>query len=352
MRWSALKYALPFGLYIGALRSFSHTGFTIWFPILFAFALLPLLELFIKPDNSNLTQQEENAASQNHVYDWLLYLIVPLQYTALFLFLFSMQEQLTIPDRIGRIMVMGLICGIFGINAGHELGHRVNKTEQFLARCLLLTSLYMNFFIEHNRGHHKYVGTPEDPSTARLNEPLYLFWFRSVTGVYLRAWSIASQDQKNNKNTFLSNEMLHYQFIEIVFCLLIGFYFGWAILGYFLASALVGILLLETVNYIEHYGLMRKPLGDGKFERAMPEHSWNSDHVAGRLMLFELSRHSDHHFLASRKYQLLRHHENSPQLPTGYPGSMILAAIPPLWFRVMNKKIKEHQWQASASLQS
>jgi alkane 1-monooxygenase len=122
---------------------------------------------------------------------------------------------------------------------------------------------------------------------------------------------------------------------------MIWYFFGGLVTIYFLAAALIGILLLETVNYIEHYGLQRKQIAEGKYERALPVHSWNSDHVIGRIMLFELSRHSDHHYLASRKYQVLRHHDNSPQMPTGYPGMIILSLLPPLWFYVMNKRIKK-----------
>jgi alkane 1-monooxygenase len=118
----------------------------------------------------------------------------------------------------------------------------------------------------------------------------------------------------------------------------------------FLGAAFMGMLMLETVNYIEHYGLQRKLGASGQYERAMPHHSWNSDHVVGRLMLFELSRHSDHHYLASRKYQVLRHHDNAPQMPTGYPGMMLLALVPPLWFSIMHKKIKE--WQQAHEVAS
>lgn len=137
--------------------------------------------------------------------------------------------------------------------------------------------------------------------------------------------------------------MFQFTLIQILFLALIFFMFSWLVLIYFLAAAMIGILLLETVNYIEHYGLQRKATGDGKYERAMPAHSWNSDHVIGRLMLFELSRHSDHHYLASRKYQVLRHHDDSPQMPTGYPGMMILSLFPPAWFYVMNRRIKQLQ---------
>lgn len=240
---------------------------------------------------------------------------------------------------------MGLLCGTFGINVAHELGHRVNKFEQILAKALLATSLYIHFFIEHNKGHHKNVATPEDPSSARYNEPVYTFYFRTIILSYISAWKIANSDcSKKNLSPFsIQNEMIQAHFIQIVLIGIIYFFFGWLICLYFIAAAFIGIALLETVNYIEHYGLQRKQTDAGKYERTMPRHSWNSNHTLGRIMLFELSRHSDHHYQSSRKYQILKHHEDAPQLPTGYPGSMILAMIPPLWFFVMNKKVKALQ---------
>jgi alkane 1-monooxygenase len=201
----------------------------------------------------------------------------------------------------------------------------------------------MHFFTEHNKGHHKRVATPEDPSSARYGEPVYIFYFRTIIFSYLSAWHIANDElKKKGKPVFsLQNEMIQFHLIQIAFVATIFLLFSWLVTIYFLAAAMIGILLLETVNYIEHYGLQSKPTGDGKYERAMPEHSWNSDHVIGRLMLFELSRHSDHHYLASRKYQVLRHHDNAPQMPTGYPGMMILSLLPPAWFYVMNRRIKK-----------
>jgi alkane 1-monooxygenase len=200
----------------------------------------------------------------------------------------------------------------------------------------------MHFFIEHNKGHHKRVATPEDPSSARLGEPLYLFWIRSIVNSYRSAWHIAAKDQQKKGRPALSlrNEMIQFHAIQIGFVLAIGMALGWTVAILFIAAAFIGILLLETVNYIEHYGLQRKQIAEGKWERAMPEHSWNSNHVIGRVMLFELSRHSDHHYLASRKYQVLRHHDHSPQMPTGYPGMMLLALVPPVWFWVMNQKVR------------
>ena len=238
---------------------------------------------------------------------------------------------------------MGLLCGTFGINVGHELGHRISRFEQILAKALLLTSLYMHFFLEHNKGHHKNVATPEDPSSARLWEPVYAFYFRTVFYSYLSAWKIANTDTLKKGEAVFSiyNEMIRMQILQLAFLALIIFVFGWLVALYFLAAAAIGILLLETVNYIEHYGLSRQPASTGRYERAMPQHSWNSDHIMGRIMLFELSRHSDHHYLASRKYQLLRHHDNAPQMPTGYPGMMILSLLPPAWFVIMHKQMRK-----------
>jgi alkane 1-monooxygenase len=346
MNIRAFKYLSPIIIYIGAFWSFSTTGWQIWLPMIWAWMIIPLAELFIKPVPANMNAAEEELAKKDKTYDFLLYLIVILQYSLLIKFLIAMKEDvMTWQDVTGRICVMGLLCGTFGINVGHELGHRVNKFEQTLAKALLLTSLYMHFFTEHNKGHHKRVATPDDPSSARYGEPVYTFYFRTIIFSYISAWHIANEEVKKERKPvfFLHNEMIQFHIIQIIFLAAIFFTFNWLVLLYFMAAAFIGILLLETVNYIEHYGLQRKPTSDGKYERAMPEHSWNSDHVIGRLMLFELSRHSDHHYLASRKYQVLRHHDNAPQMPTGYPGMMILSLIPPVWFYVMNKRIKSLQ---------
>jgi len=347
----AFKYLSPCLIYYGAITSFLSQGWLVWTPLVYAWVIIPLLELCIKPDPTNLSEAEEEIAKHNKVYDYLLYLVVPLQYVALCLFLYSVTyvAQPAV-DIAGKTAVMGLLCGTFGINVGHELGHRINRFEQFLAKALLLTSLYMHFYIEHNRGHHRRVATPEDPSSARYGEWLYAFWIRSIVFSYLSAWEIAAREQKKKgKPVFsLQNEMILFQFIQLLLIVAIVFFFGWMTALLFVAAAVQGILLLETVNYIEHYGLQRKELVAGKYERAMPEHSWNSNHVIGRVMLFELSRHSDHHYLASRKYQVLRHHDNSPQMPTGYPGMMILSFFPPAWFKVMNTRIKKLQHEAAA----
>jgi alkane 1-monooxygenase len=343
MRSRYFKYASPLLIYAGAFHAFHSTGWTVWIPLLYAFVFIPALELFIKPDVKNLSKEEEDLAKNDRIYDYLLYLVVPLQFIALFNFLnvISHQSHSGI-DLAGKVAVMGLLCGVFGINVAHELGHRVNRFEQTLAKMLLMTSLYMHFFIEHNKGHHKNVATKEDPSSARLGEMIYAFYLRSVWYSYLSAWKIAGMEAVKKGHAFFSfhNQMLQFQLIQLAFLLTIFFIFGGSATILFIAAAIIGFLLLETVNYIEHYGLSRRSSAPGKYERALPHHSWNSDHVIGRVMLFELSRHSDHHYLASRKYQVLRHHDESPQMPTGYPGMMLLSLVPPLWFMVMNKRIR------------
>ena len=341
------KYASPFIIFVLAYLSFIGKGWMTFLPVYWAYLIIPILELLIKPDETNLEAAEEEMAKNDRVYDYLLYLIVPLLYASIIFFLFSLKEDgLTTADLIGRTLTMGLLLGAFGINVAHELGHRVKRFEKFLAKILLLPSLYMHFIIEHNRGHHKKVGTREDPATSRENESVFSFYLRTIVEGYKNAWQIANNDVRKKGNNLLSlnNEMFVYTILQTAFIVLVFAVFGWKIGLWYLVAAAGGISLLETVNYIEHYGLVRKEIEPGKFERAMPHHSWNSSHVMGRLMLFELSRHSDHHYMASRKYQILRHHDKSPQMPTGYPGMMILSLVPPLFFYVMRKQMKKYNF--------
>lgn len=325
--------------------------FSLWSADAFSFSALvilfvffPILELFLKPNQANLSAWEEEMVLKDKTYDIILYLLVPMQYSILVYFLFQMQLDLELHARIAMIISMGISCGVIGINAAHELGHRNTKFEQTLSKLLLLTSLYMHFFIEHNRGHHKHVSTDEDPASSKYGESVYAFWLRSILFSYLSAWKLEKERLALQKKPFwsLQNEMIRFQLIQLFFLASITLAFNWSTTLYFIAAAIFGIILLETVNYIEHYGLRRK-IKNGKHERTMPIHSWNSNHLLGRLVLLELSRHSDHHYIASRKYQILRHHDASPQMPTGYPGMMILSLFPPLWFKVMHKKINNYK---------
>lgn len=336
-----LKYIAAFTLPLVAFVSLTQSGWLSYLAIFYGFGLIPLLELFITPNAKNLAAAEEEVVKEDRFFDFLIYAIVPVQYALLVFFLFRISAQNDLVTQLGYIFSFGLMCGVLGINVGHELGHRSKKSEQNMAKALLLTSMYMHFFIEHNRGHHKNVSTKSDPATSRLNEPIYLFWPRTIIFSFLSAWKLEAKRLKGKNMSVLSfeNEMIRYQLIQLVFLIIIAVLFGPIATVAFLGSALFGILLLETVNYIEHYGLSRQMQPSGLYERVKSTHSWNSNHILGRMMLFELSRHSDHHYIASRKYQILRHHDDSPQMPTGYPGMMLLSLIPPLWFSVMNPRI-------------
>lgn len=334
------RYLLAYVLPVLVLLGFWLQGFWLFVPILYLYGLLPLLELALPASTDNLSEEHEREIAANPLFDWLLYLAVPVQYAVLISFLFVV-PTLGGAELVGAVISMGLMCGSFGINIGHELGHRTKPVEQLMAKALLLTSLNTHFFIEHNRGHHRRVATDADPASARLGETLYRFWWRSMRDGYRSAWVLEAErlEKREQKSFSLHNQMLLFQLVQAAFVLLIALAFGLKAALCFTLAALLGILLLETINYIEHYGLRRQRLENGRYERVMPLHSWNSNHLIGRMTLFELSRHSDHHFRASRKYPVLRHHKDSPQMPTGYPGMMLLACIPPLWFRVMHPRL-------------
>ncbi len=339
----ALVYLLSFVLFGSTWLGFQLGGWWSFLPLGIAFGLIPLLELFLKPDAENASGSTLNLRLKNGLYDGLLYACVPLHFGFMLYYLFLMKGASNTSglSLAGYTVSMAILNGVFGINVAHELGHRTRPFERFLAQALLSSTLYAHFYIEHNRGHHKHVGSALDPATARLNEWLYTFWIRSIVGSYVSAWKLEAERLKRFKKGVLSaqNAMLWYSLISLGMLFGIGLWGGWWSLLGFLLSALGGILLLETVNYIEHYGLMRQKVGPNRYENVRPVHSWNSNHRIGRWFLFELSRHSDHHHQPHKKYQTLAHHEDSPQLPTGYPGMMLLSLLPPLFFWVMNRRL-------------
>ncbi len=337
-----LKYLSVFSLPFTMAIALSFAGWWSYLPFVYVFGLIPSIELFLKPQPKNLSAAEEAIAKEDRFFDWLIYLTIPAQLCFLVWYLFTLHTgTFETYEYVGLVLSMGIMCGVFGINVGHELGHRTRTHEVTLAKVALATSLYMHFYIEHNRGHHKRVATHDDPATARFGENIFFFWMRSITFSFLSAWDIEATRLKKKKKPWLSihNEMLQFMLIQAGMLVAIALVFSIQTMVFFALAALVGILLLETVNYIEHYGLQRKMKDNGRFERTSPHHSWNSNHVIGRLMLFELSRHSDHHYEASRKYQILRHHDESPQMPTGYPGMMVMALLPPVWFYVMHQQL-------------
>ena len=336
-----LKYLSILALPLTVFVSFNSSGVLTFLPVFVFFGLVPLLEMAFQPDAKNLDERERELAANDKYYDFLLYLMLPIQWGFLFYFFLTISETTATLDLAGKIVSMGIMCGVIGINLGHELGHRLSKVEQLIGEVLLLSSLENHFLPYHNRGHHYNVGTPNDPATARKNELLFIFWFRSQIGSYFQAWQIEKERLSIQKLSFwhYTNRMIIYTLLHIALLSSIFFIFDFKVLVAFVFAAVIGILLLETVNYIEHYGLVRQQKENGTYERVRRWHSWNSNHVLGRIVLFELSRHSDHHYKADRPYQLLESHEESPTMPTGYPGMMLMAVVPPLFFKVMNSRV-------------
>jgi len=341
--WKNLKYLGAYLVPYGALLGLYRQGLWVWSVVGIAFVLIPVLELILPYSKANPAPEEEEELKNRRFFDVLLYLHVPLIYGILFYYLYKVRAGVFTPAELaGATLSVGVVLGAMGINIAHELGHRNTAFERVLAKLLLLPNNYMHFIIEHNRGHHKNVSTPLDPASSRYNEMLFSFWLRSVLNSYRSAWHLEKIKLQRNGDAFwsLKNEMIRFAFFQLAFAAFVTILFGWKALLFYLLVSLIGILLLETVNYIEHYGLQRRMLPEGIYETVKPTHSWNSSHELGRIFLFELTRHSDHHFKANRKYQVLRHFDESPQLPSGYPGSMLLALLPPLWFYVMNKRVK------------
>ena len=345
-----LKYLAAFTVPITALIGLTLKEYWVFLTPVYTFVFVPLLELMLPEDNRNYSKQEIENKSLSKVFDWMLYLNLPIAYGVLLMALsVVVSQEIAVYEFIGIMLSVGIVLGANGINVGHELGHRQTSNERFIGKALLLPSLYMHFYIEHNHGHHLHAATKEDPATARYNQSVYSFWITSTFRQYVSAWKIQSKLLQNNGNSFLSfkNDMFWGLILQITYLGLVYIFFSSLGLLFAVGAAVTGFLLLETVNYIEHYGLLRLKTSSGRYERVKEVHSWNSNHVVGRIILYELTRHSDHHYKSSKKYQLLECHEESPQMPFGYPTSMVIALIPPLWFAIMNKRVPQEMISAA-----
>lgn len=336
-----LRYLMAYSLPVTVAISFTSSGWLCFLPLIYGFGLIPVIDQLIGPRSANLSAADHDAGTRNGLYDVIIYMALPVQLFMLGWFFIELQTPLSTADLMGRITAMGMMCGVLGINVAHELGHRTKAFERSIAKVLLATSLYLHFYIEHNKGHHRNVGTSVDGATARRNESLYAFWLRTISASLRSAWQITEKELRRKKQPVWSikNEMLVMLFVQFALCVCIVIVFSWFTLVCFLGAAFMGILLLETVNYIEHYGLYRNKVNEFRFEDVDPEHSWNSDHALGRIVLFELTRHSDHHYEPSKHYQLLDSMKGASQLPAGYPAMMLLSLFPPLWFSVMNSRL-------------
>jgi alkane 1-monooxygenase len=337
-----MKYLLAFSIPLSGLIGFYFQGVWTFSAIIFAFGFIPIAELILPVNKKNYNEKEIKNRLENHFFDFLLYLNLPIVYGLIAYVAQKIYfETNSLTEIIGMTLSLGVILGANGINVAHELGHRNSYLEKLIAKLLLIPNHYTHFFIEHNLGHHLHVGTPKDPSTARYNQNLYVFWIQTVTGTYKKAWQIQNKLNKDEKHSLLSvkNDMFWFSIIHIIYLISIAFFLGKTVFFVLFFAGIVGFLLLECINYIEHYGLKRALLPSGRYERVSEKHSWNSNHIVGRIVLYELTRHSDHHYKSQKKYQILEYHDVSPQLPFGYPTSIIISLFPPLWFGIMNKRI-------------
>ena len=334
-----LKYLFAYTVPLATLISFNSFGIGTYTAVFYAFVVLPVLDVVLGKSSNNLTKSKIEEKKLNKIFDWMLYINLPIVYI-LMVYGFNKVSSIdyTITEKIGLYLSGGILLATNGINVAHELCHRRKYYEKFIGKALFLPCLYMHFYIEHNFGHHVNVGTPKDGATAKYKQSVYSFWITSVSKQYVDAWKMQLKLLKGRKNHFFStkNDMLWYHIIQPAYLLMVLFLFSINAFWFALICGIISFLFLECINYIEHYGLKRFMTASGRYERVEAHHSWNSNHNIGRIVLYELTRHSDHHYKASKKYQILDSYDKSPQLPFGYPASILLSLVPPLWFYFIN----------------
>lgn len=338
------------GYYLGDYWNFLAVGFS--------FLVMPAIDQLCGLDQSNVPEEKVKIVSEEFFYRFVTYLWTYFQLAFVAWGAWAVATGgLELIGLIGFVLSFSLVTGGIGITVAHELGHKKSSLERFYCKALLMTVCYMHYYIEHNRGHHVHVATPQDPATARKDQNFYAFWIQTVFSGYTHAWKLEAERlaKKDLPPISVNNELIRYVFLQLAF---IGTLFGaisfltgritWEVPVFLIAQSFLAITLLELVNYVEHYGIMRKELAPGRFERVNPLHSWNASHIISNFFLFQLQRHSDHHIAAHKRYQVLDHHDESPQLPFGYPTMIILALFPPIWFAMMNTRLEK--WQAQGAL--
>lgn len=319
-------------------------GGVLWIlPFLF-YVAAPFLDVYFGEDRVNAPESAVAELDADRYYMRIVYAYIPSQYVMTILGAYlAVTGNLSVSELLGLIVATSVVNGV-GINTAHELGHKTRGLERWLARITLAPVAYGHFFIEHNKGHHKNVATPEDPASSKMGETFWAFLPRTVVGSLKSAWEIEAQRLKRIGKPVVSIENENLQAWAMTVALFAGMAAAlgpWA-LAFLVVQAVFGFSLLEVVNYLEHYGLKRQKLADGRYERCQPRHSWNSNHVVTNLLLYQLQRHSDHHANPTRGYQALRHFEESPQLPSGYSAMILAAYFPPIFFRLMDKRVARH----------
>jgi len=310
-------------------------------PILTSYVVAPVMDWLMGEDESNPPERIVRELEDDRYYRVLTYITVPMHFVSLIAAAWwAGTQDLSWWGYLVLAMTAGMASGL-GINTGHELGHKKSKLERWLAKIVLAVPFYGHFWIEHNKGHHRDVATPEDPASARMGESIYKFALREIPGAMKRGWheERVRLERKGKSVWSLDNEILQSYLISIALQAGLIVAFGWIMIPFLAIHNVLAWWQLTSANYIEHYGLLREKQENGRYERCQPYHSWNSNHVYSNLLLFHLERHSDHHAHPTRRYQSLRHFEDLPQLPNGYFGMYLIAYIPPLWYRVMDRRV-------------
>lgn len=348
------RHLWPLGLVVpaltfGAIGGFEATGQAVWLwlgPIVIL-GIVPILDLVGGVDQSNPPEDLIEALERDRYYRIVTFAYLPLQYAGFILGMWVIARGgLSAMEAVGLAVTMGFAGGI-GINTAHELGHKREEAERWLSKIALAQSGYGHFHVEHNRGHHVRVATPEDPASARMGESFWAFLPRTFIGSLRSSWELeAKRLRLRGRSPWRpGNDVLAAWSMTVVLWGVLLIWLGWSITPYLLLQAAVGIVLLEAVNYMEHYGLLRRTVMHGdrqRYERIDPSHSWNSNNIATNVLLYHLQRHSDHHANPTRRYQALRDTPDAPVLPTGYAGMILLALLPPVWRRVMDPRVIAH----------
>jgi alkane 1-monooxygenase len=310
-------------------------------PIQLVFILIPLLDYAFGIDTSNPPEEIVPQLDADPYYRWLLIAAIPFHFIVVIAGAWLAATQ-SLP--IGFFIAFAAMLGMYSgssINTAHEIGHKNTTLERLLSRVVLAATGYGHFCVEHNLGHHRDVATPEDPASSRMGESIYRFMLREIPGAAKRGWDAEAKRLEKRGKSFWStdNHILQSYAMALVFQGGLIALFGWILLPFFLIHNFFAWFQLTSANYIEHYGLLREKKPNGKYERCQPHHSWNANHIFSNLLLFQLERHSDHHANPSRRYQSLRSFADLPELPSGYSGMYALAYIPPLWYKVMDKRV-------------
>jgi alkane 1-monooxygenase len=311
-----------------------------YYTLVVGFVVIALLDFAFGEDRRNADAGEAEALQDSRLHTAILWACAAGD-LALIAWGASVAGTLAPAQALGLMLSVGFVTGAQGITVAHELGHSRSEGERVFARVLLTAVAYGHFHIEHNRGHHVRVATPDDPASARAGESFYAFYPRAVARGWRHAWWLERERLQRRGVPFWSwrNQMLWFTAVPPLVMLGLGLAWGLAAAVFFAAQAWMAFTLLEAVNYMQHYGLARKPLPSGAYEKVLRAHAWNAAEAVSAVFLIHLARHSDHHENPWRRYPALQHYDDSPQMPTGYPGMLLLALVPPLWFSVMNRRL-------------